>query len=126
MKKITPPTAGKIMDRGKGAGVFSPDDVENRARAIARTEGRADVREDDRRRATDELQGRALPPTADTDAECSLGMTRDPSEPLSDYGTQKPNIEAPDEQKAAERLVSEGVEEAQEDQMIAAQRRRRT
>jgi hypothetical protein len=60
------------------------------------------------------------------DAVMSDSLSRDPSEPAVSRGEQVPNVEEPDddEQAAPERLVSEGVEEAGHDQMLAARRKR--
>ena|SRR5882724_1075803 len=124
MKNITPPTSGKILSHNHGTGLFSRADLAGRAREIALTNGRSRPTADDYRQAKAELQGKNLPPTSDVDATSSRGLTRDPSEPISNYGSEKPGQEADDGQKATERLVIEGVEEAQHEQMVAARRRR--
>lgn len=125
MKNITTLTEGKILNRGAGAGVFSPKDVDQRAREIALIEGRTVPRRDDHKRALGELRGRDLPPLSDSDGAGSGGMTRDPSQPVTQFGREQPNREGPDEQKVMERLVTEGVEEAQHEQMVEAERKAR-
>jgi hypothetical protein len=126
MKNITPPTTGKILVHNHGTGLFSPADVASRAAEIALTNGRSSPTPDDFRQARQELHGDNLPPTSDSDETSSRGITRDPSEPVSNYGSEKPTQEAEDGQKATERLVLEGVEEAQHEQMVAGRRRRDT
>lgn len=123
MKNITPPTKGKIFVHGRGLGPVSADAIEQRAREIARIEGHHAINADHRRRAERELNGQALPPTGNDALESMNGLSRDPSDPPADRGTESPTREAPDEQKAAERLVEEGVEEAQHEQMLEARRR---
>ncbi len=120
-------TAGKILLHGTGAGGITEKDVERRARELASINGRSesDPSRKDVAQAKRELTGEDLPPTTDDDSDASIRLTRDPSEPPSDPGHQTPDIEDPDEQTTVERLTEEGVEEAQHEQMLAAQRRDR-
>lgn len=124
---INQPTRGKILLHGLGAGGITPQDLERRAREIAVINGHAaeDVTEADRTEARAELGGKILPATTGEDVEGVAGLIRDPSEPPSVTGHQTPNLEGADEQKAVERLVIEGAEEAQHDQMLAARRQER-
>ena len=86
---------------------------------------RDEVTEDDRRTALAELRGENLPDTTSEDAEGVAGLTRDPSDPLAVSGERKPTINPPEDQEVQERLVLEGVEEAQHEQMLAARRESR-
>lgn len=116
----------KILLHGQGTGDLTDDDVEKRAREIAVIRGRAPEKlsEDDRAEAFAELNGELLPGTSGTDKEASGGLSRDPSEPLSDPGHQVVTEEpSDDDSDARERLAAEGVEEAQHDQMLAARER---
>lgn len=117
----------KIILHGTGTGDITNDDVEKRAREIAVIRGRdADlVSEEDREEAYAELQGALLPETSVTDGESRGGITRDPSEPISDSGHQvlSRDQSGEDEDETQERLATEGVEEAQHDQMLAARER---
>ena len=120
------PNQSKIILHGQGTGDLTQDDVEQRAREIAVIRGRsADrVAEEDRAEAWAELRGERLPASADSNGESRGAMTRDPSEPLSDSGHQVLTAEGGnDDETAVERLASEGVEEAQHDQMLAARER---
>lgn len=83
-----------------------------------------EINDEDRRRALAELRGDTLPETSFDDGESSAGLSRDPSEPRSIPGARKPILNEPEDQETQERLVLEGVEEAQHDQMLAARRRR--
>lgn len=121
------PTTGRILLRGKGTGGLSRADIERRVRELADIDGRsgADITDDDLARANADLLGLRLPPTNVEEAEAHRGLSRDPSEPVSDSGQEIRTHEGPDEEKAVERLAREGVDEAQHEQMIAARRRER-
>lgn len=124
---INDPTSGRILIHGRGTGGIGRDDILRRARELAAIDGRsgADPTDDDIARARIELLGTDLPATTVEDEEARSGLTRDPSEPPSIPGREKPMHEGPDEEKAVERMALEGVEEAQHDQMLAARRRER-
>jgi hypothetical protein len=116
----------KILLHGQGTGDLTNDDVEKRAREIAVIRGRAaeNLSEDDRAEAWAELNGERLPGTSSSNQDAVGGLSRDPSEPLSDPGHEV--VTSPpeeDETDARERLATEGVEEAQHDQMLAARER---
>lgn len=112
------------MVHGKGMGGIDDSDVERRANQLASLAGRAVPTGEDFAQAKSELLGKTLPGAVTEDSPTiARGVTRDPSEPPSDPGRQVPERAAPDEETSAERLVEEGVEEAQHDQMIAAQRK---
>jgi len=123
MKK---PHQNKILLHGKGTGDLTDSDVEKRAREIAVIRGRAadSVTEEDRAEAWAELDGQLLPGTTASDREGRGTLSRDPSEPVGDSGhqvvTENPTE---DEEDATERLATEGVEEAQHDQMLASRAR---
>lgn len=87
--------------------------------------GRTHVTEDDREQARDELRAQTLPPTTGEDAVAKRGVSRDPADPPSQRGRASRTDRATDPQADLERIVIEGVEEAQHDQMRAASRRRR-
>jgi hypothetical protein len=113
----------RMILHGAGAGGISEEDLERRALEIAVINGRNDATEDDRAEAFAELQGQLLPPTSHDDAESLGALSRDPSEPPAMSGRETPSHEGDDEDQAVERLATEGVEEAQHDQMLASRRR---
>lgn len=112
----------KMILHGRGTGDLTDDDVEKRAREIAVIRGRSPERisEEDREEAWAELQGQLLPPSTESNGESRGAITRDPSEPLADSGHQVNDLHPEDEEATVERLATEGVEEAQHDQMLAA------
>ena len=123
MKKNQQP---KILLHGTGTGDLTNDDVEKRAREIAVIRGGtgATVSENDRAEAWAELNGGLLPGTSGSDEDATGSLSRDPSEPVSDSGHEVVTAEPPDDETdARERLATEGVEEAQHDQMLAARER---
>jgi hypothetical protein len=113
----------RMILHGAGAGGISEEDLERRALEIAVINGRSNATEDDRAEAFAELQGELLPPTTRDDAEAMGAISRDPSEPVALSGRESPIHEGEDEDHAVERLATEGVEEAQHDQMLASRRR---
>ena len=118
--------AARILRHGKRADEITDEAIALRARELAMIDGRSprDITGEDRQRALAELRGDALPETSFDDDETSASLTRDPSEPLSIAGERKPTRNEPEDQEVQGRLVLEGVEEAQHDQMLAAARRR--
>jgi len=117
--------SGKTLLHGAEAGEITSAMIENRAREIALIDGRAFTSTTDRRKAREELQGRALPDTtSDDSASIARSLNRDPSDPVSVPGHQTPDHpNEGDDPDMIERLAIEGVEEAQHDQMLAARRR---
>jgi len=116
----------RILLHDQGTGDLTQDDVEKRAREIAVISGRAPeaVSEADRAEAWAELTGELLPETSGSDQNAAGSLSRDPSEPLSDPGHEVVTAEpSDDETDARERLATEGVEEAQHEQMLAARER---
>ena len=124
MKNITNPNHGKMLVHEKGLGEATAEQVEARAAEIAATEGRSAPNAEDRDRARAELDGSTLPPAGADDPVGENSLSRDPSDPPAQHGRQKANRDGIDEEKATERLVTEGVEEAQHDQMVAARHKR--
>lgn len=124
MRKNQSRTTGRVSLHGRGAGALSWDDAEIRAKEIARMNGRSHVNEDDREQARDELRAQTLPPTTGEEALARRGVSRDPSDPPAQRGRARRTDSATDPQADLERIVIEGVEEAQHDQMRAASRRR--
>jgi hypothetical protein len=124
--KNQPDQIGRILRHGKSASEITDEAIAIRARELAIIDGRSanDVTEEDLERSQAELRGQHLPETTLEDAVASGGLTRDPSEPVSITGSQAPEQNEPEDQEIMERLVLEGVEEAQHDQMLAARQRR--
>ena len=123
-KKSSDSQTGKMISHGDDILVPNRDDVQRRADELASIEGHASSRED-REQAEHEFAGDTLPPTTDEDAIGIGALSRDPSEPASITGRQIPDQEEESGQSTIERLVSDGVNEADHDQMLAARRQRK-
>ncbi len=92
---------------------MSPQMVEERACEIARGDGRASPNDLDRTRAREELTGATSdsekPPTKD-DPGRDWGM------PLVSSGEKAPTVRPEDDENMPEKLIHEGVEEADHNQ----------
>ena len=118
--------SARILRHGKRADEITDEAVEIRAQELALIDGRSprEITEEDRQRALADLRGELLPEGSTDNGESRAGLSRDPAEPLSIPGQRTPIRNEPEDQEVQERLVLEGVEEAQHDQMLAARRRR--
>ena len=114
---------GRFSDRGEGVGTVTKEMVMKRAREIAVINGRSqnNVLDSDIEEALRELQGEdeLNPPL--TAAE-SIPEDERWAKVKCSEGTQAPTVPAPDEQTFAEKLVDEGVADAEHDQEIQATR----
>jgi hypothetical protein len=119
MKRVLTPTS-KVERHGEGVGPATDDDIEQRAKELARIAGRKEVTDDDRANARAEFLDRNLPDPVNEDAESMQSRSRDPSDPPVERGRQAPEYMDVDEKTNLERLALEGVEEAQHDQMMSA------
>jgi hypothetical protein len=121
----TDPAAARILRHGRRADEITAEAIEARAVELALIDGQPsrDVTDLDREQALAELRGQTLPEGSFDDAEGRAVISRDPSEPRSITGAQTPMRNEPEEQELEERLVLEGVEEAQHEQMLADRRR---
>jgi hypothetical protein len=123
MKNFNDPISGKISIHANGLGETTKTEIAERALELAVIEGRAAATKEDFDRARAELSGSTIPPTSGSEESSMDSLSRDPSDPPANHGHQTPNREGTDDDVAVERLVAEGVEEAQHDQMLAARRR---
>jgi hypothetical protein len=107
------PTDGKILRETEGLGTVPPQMVEERAREIARSDGRAQPNDLDRTRAREELTGATSgsekPPTREDSG-------RDWEMLLVSSGEKAPTVRPEDEENIPEKLIQEGVDEADHDQ----------
>jgi hypothetical protein len=112
---------GRFTEQGHGLGTVTREMVHKRARELALISGREQVLDSDFRQAKRELtQEEDLPP----DPTAAENLTEDQRwEPVPEsVGKEAPKIAAADEQTFAEKLVEEGVEDAEHDQMMRATR----
>src|SRR3954453_8154522 len=114
---------GRFTEHGHGLGTVTEAMVRQRARELALINGRQDdqVLDSDLDQARRELTGEERLESEPTPAEQLPEDSRWIGVPES-VGHQAPVVPAPDEQTFAEELVEEGVEEAEQDQMLKAVR----
>ena len=113
---------GRIEEHTTGTGPPTPESVERRAREIAVIESRSpdSVNDEDRRRALAELRGRlssGLPPEEGDE----LLATRNPTDLAVDTGHPAGvQVTPADEPVNAQKMVEEGIREAEHDRMLRA------
>lgn len=112
---------GRFTENAHGLGTVTEEMVRQRAKELAIINGRSarQVLDSDIEQAKRELTGeeRLNPPP--TPAEQVAEEDRWEAVPES-VGQKAPTVPAPDEQTFAEKLVEEGVEDAEQDQMVRA------
>ena len=105
--------SGKIRGGTEGIGTVAPQMIEKRAREIARSDGRVQPNDLDRAHAREELTSVASdsekPPTRE-DPGRDWGM------PIVSSGEKAPTVRPEDEENIPEKLIQEGVDEADHDQ----------
>jgi hypothetical protein len=115
------PTSGKILCGTEGLGTVTPQMVEQRAREIARSDGRSQSNELDWTRAREELTG----PTSDSE---ELPTREEPGRdwqmPLVSTGEKAPTVRPEDDENIPEKLIQEGIEEADHNQRLSSERDR--
>jgi len=116
---------GRLSDHGHGLGTVTEAMVLKRARELAVINGRDEnqVLDSDLDQARRELTSEERLDPERTPAEKLPEENR--WEPVPEcVGHQQPAVPAPDEQTFAEKLVEEGVEDAEHDQVLSATRQR--
>jgi hypothetical protein len=115
------PTSGKILRGTEGIGTVTLQMIEERAREIACSDERAQPNELDRTRAREDLTGTI------SDLE-KLPTREEPGRdwqmPLVSTGEKAPTVRPEDDENIPERLVQEGIEEADHDQRLNSERNR--
>ena len=118
MNEALPPS-GKILRGSKGLGTVTSQMIEERAREIARSEGRSQPNDLDRTYAREQLTG------ATSESE-KLPTREEPGRdwqmPLVSTGEKAPTVRPEDDENIVEKLVEEGIEEADHDQRLSAAR----
>ena len=120
MNEALPPS-GKILSGTEGLGTVTSEMIEERAREIARSEGRSQPNDLDRTYAREQLTGA----TAESE---KLPTREEPGRdwqmPLVSTGEKAPTVRPEDDENIVEKLVEEGIEEADHDQRLSAARNR--
>jgi hypothetical protein len=110
---------GKILRGSEGVGTVTPQIIEERAREIARSDGRAQPNDLDRSRAREDLTG----PTSSSEKRPTKEEPgRDWQMPLVSTGEKAPTVRPEDEENIPDKLVQEGIEEADHDQRVSSGR----
>jgi hypothetical protein len=104
---------GKILRGTEGLGTVTPQLVEERAREIARSDGREQPNDLDLTHAREELTGAASSSEKSATRE---EPGRDWGMPLVSSGEKAPTVRPEDEENIPEKLIQEGVDEADHDQ----------
>ena len=102
----------KILRGTAGVGTVTLQMVEERAHEIARSDGRTETNDLDRSRAREELAG---PTSASEKPPTKKEPGRDWGMPLVSSGEKAPTVRPEDEQNIPEKLIQEGLEEADHD-----------
>jgi hypothetical protein len=110
---------GKIIRGTEGIGTVTVRMVEQRAREIARGDGRAQPNDLDRSRAREELIG---PTSVSEKAPTTEEPGRDWQMPLVSSGEKAPTVRPEDDENIAEKLIQEGIDEADHDQRFESGR----
>ena len=107
----------KILRGTEGIGTVTPQMIEERAREIARSDGRVRPNDLDRTRACEELTDA----TSDSQKRPTRAEPgRDWRMPLVSTGEKAPTVRPEDDENIPEKLVREGVEEADHDQRLSS------
>jgi hypothetical protein len=112
---------GKILRGTEGIGTVTQQMIEERAREIARSDGRRLPNDLDRTRARQDLTG-ATPGSEKPPTQEEPG--RDWQMPLVSTGEKAPTVRPEDDANIPEKLVEEGIEEADHDQRLSSERSR--
>jgi hypothetical protein len=104
------PQSAKILRGTEGVGTVTPQMIEERAHQIARADGRAEANDLDRTRAREDLTGglEQAPTVAEPDDDWYT--------PRGSSGEKAPTVRPEDEANIPEKLIQEGVDEADHDQ----------
>ncbi len=106
-------------------GEVSEEMVRRRARDLALQEGRDTTREDDLRRARAELSGRGADDTPDDAIVDAISRPNPPDEPSGSAGYMTERVTTDEDEVPAERLIQEGLDEAEHERMTEAEREQR-
>ena len=101
---------GKILRGTEGIGTVTPEMLEDRAQEIARGDGRADANDLDRARARRDLTGHS------ENTATGEELADDWYTPRAASGKKGAIVRPEDDENIPEKLIQEGIEEADHDQ----------
>jgi hypothetical protein len=107
---------GKILRGTEGIGTVTPEMLEERAREIARADGRGEANDLDRTHAREELIGGTEKPAADQ------GPAEDWYTPRGSSGEKASTVRPEDVENIPEKLIQEGIDEADHEQRASSAR----
>jgi hypothetical protein len=109
----------KILRGTEGIGTVTPQMIEERAHEIARADGRQEANDLDRTHAHEDLTGGSekAPTNEEPDGDWYT--------PRGSSGEKAPTVRPEDEENIPEKLIEEGVEEADHDQRSRSGRARK-
>ena len=120
MNEAQPPS-GKILRGTDGLGTVTSQMIEERAREIACSDGRSQPNDLDRTRAREDLigftSGSEKVPTREEPG-------RDWQMPLVSTGEKAPTVRPEDDENIPQKLIQEGIAEADHDQRLNSERDR--
>lgn len=120
MNEAQPPS-GKILRGTEGLGTVTSQMIDERAREIACSDGRSQPNDLDRTRAREDLigftSGSEKVPTREEPG-------RDWQMPLVSTGEKAPTVRPEDDENIPQKLIQEGIEEADHDQRLNSERDR--
>jgi hypothetical protein len=121
MKNQPQIAGGKLLDHSRGLGTVTPELVAQRAREIALINGRPSEKanESDFAQAKRELMGVETPDSASTETT-AIAATKAWDPVPGSMGRQIDNQNTDDEQAVAQKLVEEGIVEAEHERMVEA------
>lgn len=129
MQKNTDKPAAHLVSSAAASGRdITPAAVERRARDLAVIAGRDEdlAIDSDREDASHELRGiTGFRQSAASADDASVSRSADPAEPAVSTGHAAPESPMPDDDDITDRLAQEGVDEAQHELMLTAQRQER-
>jgi hypothetical protein len=115
------PASAKIIQHSAGLGAPSAETVRQRARELARINGREQFSDEDWREAKRELHGGHE--SNDTNGEMNMSAAVSEHDMVaSSLGHHVENLVPDDQGNVAEELIAEGMDEAVHEQMLAASR----
>jgi hypothetical protein len=107
---------GKILRGTEGIGTVTQEMLEERAQEIARADGRAEANDLDRTHAREDLTGGSEKPATDQEP------ADDWYTPRGSSGEKASTVRPEDEENIPEKLIQEGIEEADHDQRSSSAR----
>jgi hypothetical protein len=113
------PASAKIIHHSEGLGAPCADTVRQRARELARINGREEFNDEDWREAKRELHGGHQ--TNDTNGDMDMSAVVSERDMIvSSIGHHVENVGLEDQDSVVEELIAEGMDEAVHEQMLAA------